>query len=40
MAELKVSLEMIRSAASGLIGKIDGHLFDLQKEKARARDPS
>ncbi|WP_280952623.1 hypothetical protein [Lactimicrobium massiliense] len=40
MAELKVSLEMIRSAASGLIEKIDGHLLDLRKEKTRVRDPS
>ncbi len=36
---LKVpSLETIRSAASDLIGKIDGHLYDLQKEKARDRE--
>jgi hypothetical protein len=36
--ELKASLETIRSAASDLIGKIDGHLFDLQKEKAKGKE--
>ena len=36
---LKVpSLETIRSAASDLIGKIDGHLLDLQKEKAKGKE--
>ena len=36
---LKVpSLETIRSAASDLIGKIDGHLYDLQKEKAKGKE--
>ena len=37
-AELKASLETIRSASSDLIGKIDGHLLDLQKEKSRDRE--
>lgn len=36
--ELKASLETIRSAASDLIGKIDGHLLDLQKEKAKGKE--
>ena len=34
-AELKASLETIRFAASVLIGKIDGHLLDLRKEKIK-----
>lgn len=37
-AELKASLETIRSAASDLIEKIDGHLLDLQKEKTKDRE--
>lgn len=37
-AELKASLEMIRSTASDLISKIDGHLLDLEKEKSRDRE--
>ena len=37
-AELKASLETIRSAASDLIGKIDGHLLDLRKEKTKDRE--
>lgn len=36
--ELKASLETIRSAASDLIEKIDGHLLDLRKEKTKDRE--
>ena len=39
-AELKASLETIRSASSDLIGKIDEHLLDLQKEKSMDRESS
>lgn len=39
-AELKASLETIRSTSSGLIGRIDGHLLDLQKEKSVDRGSS
>ena len=34
-AEMKAFLETIRFAASVLIGKIDGHLLDLRKEKIK-----
>ena len=37
-AELKASLETIRSTASDLISKIDGHLLALEKEKSRDRE--
>jgi hypothetical protein len=37
-AELKASLEMIRSTASDLISQIDGHLLALEKEKIRDRE--
>jgi antirestriction protein ArdC len=39
-AELKASLETIRSTSSDLIGQIDGHLLDLQKEKSVDRESS
>lgn len=39
-AELKASLETIRSTSSDLIGRIDGHLLDLQKEKSMDRESS
>ena len=39
-AELKASLETIRSTSSDLIGRIDGHLLDLQKEKSVDRESS
>jgi antirestriction protein ArdC/proteasome lid subunit RPN8/RPN11 len=37
-AELKASLETIRSTASDMINQIDGHLLDLQKEKSQDRE--
>lgn len=39
-AELKASLETIRSTSSDLISQIEGHLLDLQKEKSVDRESS
>ena len=36
LAELKSSLETIRSAAAEIINSIDGHIVELQKERRRA----
>ena len=38
LAELKSSLETIRSAAAEIINSIDGHIAELQKEQAQTQD--
>ena len=38
LAELKSSLETIRSAAAEIINSIDGHIAELQKEQARSEE--
>ena len=37
LAELRSSLETIRSAAAEIINAIDGHIAELQKEQAKAK---